>query len=230
MESRLRTILEKHSNILLSKTASIDKTKEALYRQMLDRISALNNRMDIDEKEPNQKPATGTSIRLVSLDFEKSVVHQVIKDHDSGAAATFLNAVFDGTKEKEKFVKKGDYRGDEFVDKTHVTMAFSQRTSQRKMRDIFGPVLGCEVDLLLTGFLWSETHAAFAVTLPDQTVDGKHLPGSKNAFVHMTVWVAKGSKSVGSNELPVLVSEGEAHRVDLETQVCLRGKIAFWET
>jgi hypothetical protein len=239
MEKRLRMVLGEHSNDLLSKTASIETTKEALYQQLFDRASVLNSRMDINKKEPNQKPADKkpankkpakeASVRLVSIDVKKKLVHEVLKDQGSGATAIFLNSIFDGIKEKDRLTKTGNYLGDEFVERTHVTMAFSDRTAQTSMREAFGPVLDCNVDILVTGLLWSKNHAAFAVSIPEHTADGKPLPPCGNAFAHITVWVAEGSKSVGSNELRALVSDGQAHCADLETPVQVRGKVSFWK-
>ena len=226
MEKRLREVIGKHHISLLSYSAKIATTRNVFYDQMFNRISEVNSRMDVDAIE---SPRAEKLIRLVSLDVPKSKVHEVLKDHASGMSAEFLNTIFDGHDKETILTKKGSYRGDEFYDNTHVTLAFRDESqSQTETKNKFDPVVGHEVDLLVTGLLWNDSHAAFAVQLEEKTIDDKPFPGSENSFAHITVWVAKDLQSSGSNDLPVLVKEGKAKRFDLETPVCIRGAVSYW--
>ena len=96
------------------------------------------------------------------------------------------------------------------------------------MREYFGLLLVCEVEMFATGLLWDAEVAAYYVTSRKTTKDERTLPRSANSFAYITVWVAVGSQSRDSNNLTELVEKGKTQRVEFQTAVSLCGKITFW--
>ena len=148
----------------------------------------------------------------------------------------------------------------------------STLTKAKNLYDKFYNLQGRQVEIEVHGLLWNETNAALAVKVGEFTVsstntnhgsapdiesvaasvapatknDGEPLPvpACENAFQHITIWCKTGSKSVLSNNLPTLVKDGKARRVDftksatttsnttsttdLSTKRKLIGTISFW--
>jgi hypothetical protein len=101
----------------------------------------------------------------------------------------------------------------------------------------FRHLQGREVLVTVTGFLWSSTHAAFAINIASSTIglksdgaeDSVSIPSCENSFPHITVWCAPETKAFHSNELPDLVQSGKAFRIDFdEPLMTLTGKFSFW--
>jgi hypothetical protein len=97
------------------------------------------------------------------------------------------------------------------------------------MREKFGAVRGCNVEVLVTGFLWSETIAALAVEIAEKSSDGKAIPRPENSFSHATIWFAEGERASNANNLPRLVNSGKAKRIDFVAPIVLKGIISFWD-
>ncbi|GKY91199.1 hypothetical protein MPSEU_000092600 [Mayamaea pseudoterrestris] len=113
-----------------------------------------------------------------------------------------------------------------FVEQTHVTMAHRSRCSQKRLRELFKPFIGSIVTVTASALLWSHRVAALSIKLPDH--DHGTLPACQNAFPHITVWLADGAKAQDSNELPILVENGLATRVDFKKVMVLEGVISLW--
>lgn len=227
IESRLRHSISAHRDTLLSKSVDISESRRAFLNQVIDRVSTLNgglsNNLDNDETIQTGK----TKIKLVSVDVEKTKVHQIIRERIARDAADFLNIALRGQSEEDS-VRDGCYVGDNFIPNTHVTMAYGERTTQSAMRENFGALRGCRVEVLVKAFIWGERVAALAVDVT--SLDGKLVPGFDNAFSHITVWVADGARAYMSNELPELVESGKATRTDLSVPIALSGTISFWDS
>jgi hypothetical protein len=131
----------------------------------------------------------------------------------------------------------------EFIVNTHVTMGVvvdvrnddttttttKTKTPLSKAKSLyekFGKLQGRHVPISVKGLYWSETNAALAVdvgarTATDADVSDENaaaatvdVPPCENAFHHITIWCKTGSRSVQSNQLPLLHREGKAQYVD----------------
>ena len=109
-------------------------------------------------------------------------------------------------------------------------MAHRSQLSQQALRDQFEPHLGRQVSVQATALLWSHRAAALAVTVDDTATGNGNLPLPKcrNAFPHITIWFADGAEARESNDLPVLLTTGQATKVDLVEPAPLEGSVSFW--
>ena len=79
-----------------------------------------------------------------------------------------------------------------------------------------------------TPSMWNTQVAAIAVTVADETEDGKAVLRPDNVFLHVTIWCQDGASPFQSNSLPGLVETGEAHRIELLDPVIFDGTISLW--
>jgi hypothetical protein len=124
------------------------------------------------------------------------------------------------------------------VRKPHVTMAHFLQMDQAGLRAAFEPLVGTVVPMIATALLWSDRTAALAVTIlqsqqsssisGDDDVVVTTIPPPKNAFAHVTVWCSPSASAVESNDLPLLVASGKAHRVEFVEPVELTGTVSLW--
>jgi hypothetical protein len=223
MESRLRQCIGTYRDVLLSKAVDISESRRAFVQQVIDRVSALDDEDVGKEKDPRDR-----KIKLVSIDVEKTHIHQIFKQNIGGSATGLLNIALRGQPWEDCF-QDGCYVGENFVSNTHVTMAFCDRTTQAAIKQNYGAVQGCQVEVRVKGILWSKKVAALAVDVAEISSDGKMVAKCENDFSHITIWFAEDAKSYMSNHLPEQVESGKAKRIDFPNPVPLRGTISFWD-
>lgn len=218
LEKRLRSSIERHRKMLLAMTVSKEESVESFVSQIMEKINTLN-------EESIQ--CVGQEMKLVSIDVEKQKIHEILMDHSDGDISEFL-AIALSDQSTDFNMEDGCYPGRSFVGRPHVTMYHHQEGTQEEMKELFGPIEGCKVELKVKSLLWDESIAAFSVTTADVSLDGKPIPRSKNAFSHITVWFAEGGSAVMSNELPERVKENKAKCIHFAEPITLLGTVAFW--
>lgn len=201
--------------------------------------------------DQTQDDHLSNTVKLVSIDIDRVEIQRLLQKYrESGTAKNFFDSVRsfspplgDRTKMEDGDTTMSDVnegsdgskgvegKDPNFVDSTHVTMAFAGETnSPEALISKFYHLQGREVTLSVTGILWSSTNAAIAIKIASSTTcdDSYSVPTCENAFPHITVWVAPDVKKSLSNKLPDLVESGKAFRVEFEKEDTLVGKISFW--
>ncbi|KAG7367632.1 hypothetical protein IV203_030303 [Nitzschia inconspicua] len=239
-ETRLRSCVEKHRGTIQSMSANLEETRSSLTTQLLDRLSTLNRRNSSTEGR-TQPSDLFSKIKLVSLDVDRTAIHKLLsmlKDR-SGNVKDFFNVALpksfelanESNEECSKDSTTDSYLPTCFVSQTHVTMAFAGRKlSAKSLVTMFSHLQGRKVTMKVTRFLWSKTHAAFAVEI-DRTAaqdDSTVVPACENSFPHITVWCAPGSHAYHSNRLPALLENGEAQELAITPHAELVGTLCFW--
>jgi hypothetical protein len=226
MERRLQTCVKSHYKTLFSKTADEVEAKKCFLEQIVGKVSTIHNeRWDDRPKE----------IKLASIDFHKENIDKILEGRCEQSARGF----FERALKSEEFLndsnkgqqdpEEGRYSGITFVRLPHITMEHHTESSEETMKENFGHLQGCQVDISVKGFLWSESVAALEIDIPDVSVDGKPIPKCKNVFTHITVWFAVGADAFMSNQLPILVESGEASCIAFLEPIRLTGRITFWD-
>ena len=172
--------------------------------------------------------AKSQSTMLASVDVPNKSILKILCDNEKEFQNLLQVAIGDGYQLGQLKSKKVKYPGSIFVNSTHVTLAHRQRTPQEEMRKLFGPLQGQSVDLTITSLLWDDRTAAFAVTLPEKTKDGKTMPLSINDFCHITIWHGNGVKAFEANQLGAKADKGKAKKFDFDPSIILEGKVSFW--
>jgi hypothetical protein len=208
-------------------TADIEDSQTAFLNQLKDRIRDLNEQTLPTSPMPTTlapKPAQKFPrfIKLVSIDVSMRKIHDEIKQR-AEKLADFLKIAVNGTPPSV-----GVLPGRDFIPNTHVTLVYHSDMSQSDMHAKFGSVIGEEVQLSVTGFLWSDRVAALSVDIPGETKSGSPLHRPKNEFAHITFWCQKTAKAKEANELPGLVDQGKAHKILFEEPFTLIGTVAYW--
>lgn len=182
----------------------------------------------MSETTPGDDPSDHPPpIKIVSVDVERRKVHSLLRDclSDDDAAN-----VMEGRLHKDQYLDD-EYKSSGFVENTHVTMAHFSQLSQEEMIGIFGPVLGHTVSVTVTGLLWNQRIAALSVDMSPTTTDtGAQVAKPQNDFPHITLWHMEDASPSESNDLPRLLSIGEASRLIFSQTplLLLEGTISFW--
>mmetsp|Transcript_30981 Transcript_30981/g.34670 ORF Transcript_30981/g.34670 Transcript_30981/m.34670 type:complete len:580 (+) Transcript_30981:391-2130(+) len=277
IEQRLRPCIELHRELIEAMTVSVEETQIAFRQQVMDRIESLRSSSThknsntimtttmtesstrgsipmiedpIVKKEEEESSKNG--IKLVSLDIERTAVHNLLQQyHESQLLTDFFASIISSLDTdtntntvQERRKKDGDeeksnnrYPSPDFITDTHVTMAFAgEQNSAETLLSTFHHLQGEEVRVTVTGFLWSSTHAALAITIASSTTKNEEdivyfpIPMCENSFPHITVWCAPDTEAYHSNNLPDLVQAGKAYRVDFEEphRQVLVGRFSFW--
>jgi hypothetical protein len=211
-EMKLRTSLDRHSDWLLSLSASTVISQESFITQVTDHAKGLDN----DEKDT-------PLIKIVSLDVPVSKVHEVLKVHSS-ELMSFLQISHGDC----DIHFHGNFPGVEFIPNTHVTLVHLSSMTQSNIQSTYNHLVGKEVEVSVLGLLWNDRVAALAVELPSETIDGSPFPLPLNDFDHISLWCRHGVQPVESKNLPALVSVGGANKVDFKSVTTLRGILSFW--
>lgn len=231
IETRLRSVLEKHRSFLLSLAADPKVSKESFASQLLERVSALPDSADLLDGEPTAADA----VKIASVDVKQASIHSLLVDiaKTSPVVTEVLKKCSEPSNDTNETANvstndDGVLVGENFVADTHVTMAHCSQVSQNMLREAFEPLIGCKVNVRVTGILWNDDSVALAVKVDSSTQDEKSVPAPKNVFPHITLWYKPGVSAAFSNELPALVEAGKAQRVDFEEPVVLEGVVSLW--
>merc|ERR1719498_927793 len=257
MEKRMRSSIEAHRDRISAMTVSLEDTMEVFATQITERIESLYSKADcIAQPMIDHSQDDHNTVKLVSIDIDKAEIQKLLQKHrESGTIKKFFDciqslstpmadeartddidtAMVDENGVACELTSDGDkgviHQDPNFVESTHVTMAFAgEKNSPEKLISKFSHLQGREVKLSVSGLLWSSTIAALAIKISSSTTcdDSYSVPKCENAFAHITVWVAPDVKKSLSNQLPDLVDSGKAFRVDFEKEDVLVGKISFW--
>ncbi|KAL3938289.1 MAG: hypothetical protein SGBAC_006771 [Bacillariaceae sp.] len=217
MEKRLRDSIEKYRTLLSQLTVDTADTERSFVEQLADKVHTL----DSGTKEEQ-------FLKLASVDLEKKRIHQILIDNSSNSSMAFLKMALQGSLD-DCAIQGGCYADSQFVARPHITLIHHNDFDQTQMMEKFAHLQGCFVNVSVRAFLWNDKVAAFAVDVEETSADGQPLLRSQNTFVHVTVWFATGAKAFMANELPNLVAQNKAHRVDFAEPITLQGNLTFWD-
>lgn len=224
MEERLRATLERHKELLVGITATEALSRDSFVAQVAAFAKAVSKDETMPDAEVDMtKMGAAKNIRLVSLDSPAQTIHAALK-----AVAKQESGVMEALKFMGAKLDQNTFGSKCFVERTHTTMVHASRMSQAEMRSRFEDLLAQTVDVTVVGLLWSDRIAALTVELPTKTRDGIGMPSSTNEFAHITLW-NDGAKSAESNQLPSLVSQGDASEVIFRSPFQVDGTFSFWE-
>jgi len=217
MENRLRKSMEKHRQFLSQLAVDPADSERLFCEQLVERVFAL----DMGTKEEK-------FLKLASVDLERQRIHQILIENSSSCIKDFLEMALK-TSTDDFAIQDGCYTDSQFVTRPHITLLHHNDFDQNQMKERFGHLQGCSVNILIKAFLWNTEVAAFAVEIEETTVDGQGMLRSQNTFVHATVWFAAGAKAFMSNKLPDMVARSTAQHVDFAEPIKLQGKLTFWD-
>ena len=230
IESRLRTLLVKHSAFLMSLAADPAVSKEAFVSQVADQVAELSSSTD----DSNVMHTAADFVKVASIDVSQASVHSALKTYSEKEPLLLEwleNVAGVGNEGMQSPSVEGMIAGTDFVSDTHVTMVHCSQLPQSTIRNQFEPLVGCAVDVTVTGILWNEQVAAFAVQVASSTKDKPdvQVPAPKNVFPHITLWHQPDISAAYSNELPNLVEIGKAKRIDfVEEPIVIQGVVSLW--
>jgi hypothetical protein len=234
MELRLRTCLQKHQLLIESWTISLAGSQSVFVSGLRSSLESLektthSNFHGVDDELLMKL----RMIKLASIDVHRSSIENLLRTID-----VTKGSIFDFAVENKK----------EFIVKTHVTMSVAlvdgttDVNKAKVLYEQFSDLQGQHVELTVTRFLWSATHAALEVEIGSHTVEASvQVPKCENTFPHITVWCMTGHHAVQSNDLPQLLRDGQAQCVDFEHDNLdhdhdqnnntnkLIGTISFWD-
>lgn len=229
IETRLRTLLVKHSTFLVSLTSDPAVSKEAFVSQVAHQVTELSSSAD----DSTVLPTASDFVKIASIDVSQASVYSVLKSYakkEPLLSEWMENVVGVGNEGVQSPSVDDAIAGTNLVADTHVTMVHCSQLPQNTIRDQFEPLVGCAVDVTVTGILWNEQVAAFAVQVASSTKDklDVQVPAPKNAFPHMTLWHQPDINPSHSNELPHLVEIDRAKRIDFVERIVLQGVVSLW--
>lgn len=228
MEKRLRDCIAKYSDELLSMTVNLSTSREFFIDQMIERISSIDEVNVITSPKSDIASSGESFIKLVSIDVPQSTVYEVIKQQEPCLVQPFLEKVLQDEEAKRLWQQGGSFESDQFVKKTHVTMEFWDRSTQEKLRQDYGPLVGSSVQVVAKALYWADNVAALEVDIAETSQDGKVVPRCGNAFPHITIWVGPDASARMSNDLPELLAQGQAQCIQLPFPVPVEGTFSFW--
>eukprot|EP00978_Attheya_sp_CCMP212_P045022 scaffold331320_cov55-Attheya_sp.AAC.1 len=235
MEARLRAVFRLHDEMLLSLTESRERSQEAFINQVVKHATSLES--SSFKEMQNEVEDTPVPIKIVSIDISPSTISALLDKYASEiddvgyflkkngytpSIASLSKASADST------IKQPP----EFVSKPHITMGHYSQLSQSEMIDRFQLLEGRNVRVTVTGLFFSGKAAALSVILDSKTMGGEQInvPIPENKFPHITIWFSNGASAVESNELPQLVDQGEATRIEFVEPDTISGVVRFWRT
>lgn len=174
-------------------------------------------------------------IKIVSVDVPVESVHEMFRTcvqlNPTGDISDFMSVAFEGTPRSTDSGTSGIFRGKSFVTNTHVTIAHFSQLQQDTLHKMYDSLEGCSITVWVTGFLWSESVAAFSVLIPPETEGEtrRTVSSPRNNFCHLTLWHAEGTEAFVSNQLPDMVRNGKAQQVRFDEPLPLKGICSFWE-
>jgi hypothetical protein len=220
LESRLRACVKKHRDVVLSFSSDLELVRGMMVSRIVKQIEDVNCCKDYI--------VTREFVRLASIDVALNIVQSLLLDlRCDSRLSSFFDGCLDGC---ESWIQDPKKLGklENFVSKTHVTLAHHSSVSQNELRILFEPLVGELVTISIVGFMWTQRNAAFVVTVPNTTNSGILLPRCKNNFPHMTVWHLPGTSAAASNDLPSLAACHEAESIDFDLPKEVEGVIGLW--
>ncbi|XP_057782702.1 tRNA ligase 1 [Salvia miltiorrhiza] len=129
-----------------------------------------------------------------------------------------------GTKDPrvEGFLKDKDLKSS--LTKAHVTLAHKRSHGVTAVAS-FAQHLNHNVPVAVTSLLFSDKLAALEAE--PGVVDGEKID-SKNKWPHVTLWTAQGVAAKEANDLPQLLAQGKATRVEINPPTTVTGVLEFF--
>lgn len=231
IEKRLRELIVKYNDFLVSLSADPAVSKCEFVSQVTERVAALANPGALIDGTAGDGSGF---IKIVSVDVSQGLVHSLLRNFAKThpRVSEFLEQLFQEDDDAVTLPTSVDgvFPGENFVADTHVTMVHFSQLKQSAIRDHFETLIGCTVNVTVTGILWDKRIAALSVEVATETADKPELeiPAPKNSFPHITLWHKKHASARESNELPGLVESGGAERIDFCEPAVIQGSISFW--
>jgi hypothetical protein len=225
LEKRLCSLLAQYRENLLERTVEQSSSCKVFVSQLHERIANINS-MDTYAAIDTGPPF----INIASVDIDPKSVHTLLQslEKDERLSTFWAMTLDDSTPEIKADSVVSKYQNQKFSRNPHITMAHWKEKTQEQIRLAFEPICDSRVSVTATAFLWNTQVAAIAVTVADETEDGKAVPRPDNVFSHVTIWCQDGASPFQSNSLPGLVETGEAHRIELQDPVIFDGTVSFW--
>lgn len=227
LELRLRSAIQKHRDLTLRLTTDLTTSKDKFLEGV------------IRENNSTLPPGRNRFKRLASLDVQPHAVDEILlhlarTPRYSKTAADFFDTMLEGQSGAailsiDAAIRPALRETFRLTPRTHITLEHFKSMSQKEMHGTFDSLVGTEVTVQVTKFLWTSNIATLAVTIPEVSDDGKRLPKSENDFQHITVWFKKGTAAVDSNKLPELCRTGQAKSITLNPAFSLLGTVSLWE-
>ena len=168
------------------------------------------------------EPSSNGFINIASIDISRKRIHELLRK-----CMTLDGKSLNGRLKQDPFVD-GEYNEQGYTKNPHVTLAHYSQLQQKAMRARFEPILGKEIDVIITGLVWNKSIAALSVDIAAKVEGGGEVPKALNSFPHITVWHDKGVSAAESNKLPDLLASGNAESLTLPEPIVLKGKCSFW--
>jgi hypothetical protein len=171
---------------------------------------------------------TSSYVKIVSIDVPREDVVSLVNDNSNDLSSFIAHIILHGKDDAD--TNNGTENSEDlFATNPHITLCHHGDVTQQFIHETFDSLCGKEVEVTVTGLLWSQHVAALAVFVPSSTIDGCPLPASKNRFPHITLWHSRGVAPYSSNELRDLVHASRAELVSFDSPAVLQGKISFWD-
>jgi Fungal tRNA ligase phosphodiesterase domain len=248
VESRLRELLTKYQDMLLGWTVDEELSRSSFVSQLSEHIQELDQISGVTMNTVAVKTAVPSFIKIASIDLDrKGIQSALLSQKTTEELSSFWETVF-GKGQTIESLKEDDLGTKKyFIANPHVTLLHFKNAEQSAILSKFGSVLGCRVEVTVTGMLWNEEVAAFVVSVAEKSIvspergengvqitlgpshsEAALIPASSNEFVHVTVWCKPGVSPSHSNALPSLVDSGKATQVKFEQPISLVGTVSFW--
>ncbi|XXG44458.1 hypothetical protein AAC387_Pa01g4255 [Persea americana] len=203
-EKRLRDILFGNAEYLNSIQVPFDYA----VQQVLEKLRAI-------AKGDYARP-TGTEKRKFGNIVYSAVTLPVTE------IRTLLDKLAAGNAKAKSFLQ--DKNMEESLRRAHVTLAHKRSHGVTAVAS-YGVFLHQKLPVTLTALLFSDKLAALETCLG--AIDGEEI-SSKNEWPHVTLWTGEGAAAKDANNLPQLLSEGKATRINFNPPVTIIGVLDFY--
>jgi len=223
----------KHREQILAMAVDKAVSQKQLVRQLIDRVAEADGLESYTmTKETDAAKKRTSLIKIASIDVKAMDVYAALRSFagDRRLQHFWEMVMKDGETPATTFPEDPATESrTNWIWKTHVTLAHYHDTTQHDLKRTFQPLCGSQVTVTVTGLLWSPQRvAALAVKISKKNQDGVAVPPPRNVFVHMTVWCHESATAVEANELPQLVEQGQATRIDFDDPIALTGEVSLW--
>lgn len=254
-EDRLRSVVKAEAKFLHDLECEEHKSSLEFVNQLKGYIELIQNEELLQQHNTNSSMTsagrnTVVLVKLASIDVSLDQIYNLISNQlpNHPKLQEFIEKIGSLPKLEDyddepfpKNEKKIDTDSGSFITKTHVTMAHQSVCSQEELISEYKSLQGFNVQLEVTGILFSEKVAALSVQLPSTCNNSRKnesgesssssvlLPKCRNDFPHITFWHRNDTSSVEGNQLPIDVKDGQATNILFGCGHLVSGTISFWD-